>query len=196
MPPTSTFGYDLDGDVRAVEAMSSALVPYVYQDELYGLMPGNMPRLTVGSLLMRLHRLSLITDKLSPRQQQIVAESQQRMDAARKEWHVHFVAKIKREFKARVDAIEQFLNECTDNLRGCAENFPAAMEKRVMIEQMVQAYEALGEPIEDMQNRLTPLDNAIRRFAEPGPFRWDPRLETVYPAAQYWYLYNTVITKK
>lgn len=196
MPPTSTFGYDLDGDVRAVEAMSMALVPYVYQDELYGMMPGNMPRLTVGSLLMRLNRLNQITELLSPRQQQIVADSQKRLEAARKEWHVHYIAKIRREFKARVDAIEQFLNECTDNLRGCAENFPAAMEKRVMIEQMVQEAESLDESVEDMQNRLTPLDNAIHRFAEPGTFRWDKRLEHVYPADRYWYLYSTVITKK
>jgi hypothetical protein len=190
------FGYDLDGDVRAVEAMSNALVPYVYQDELYGMMPGNMPRLTIGSLLMRLNRLQQITDQLSPRQQQIVAESQQRLEAARKEWHVHYVGKIKREFKARGDAIEQFLNECTENLRGCAENFPAAMEKRVMIEQMMREADALGELTDDMKNRLVPLDNAIRRFAEPGDFRWDKRLENVYPKDPYWYLHSAVITKK
>jgi hypothetical protein len=190
------FGYDLDGDVRAVEAMSNALVPYVYQDELYGMLPGNAPRLTVGGLLMRLHRLQQLTALLSPRQQQIVADSQHRLEAARKEWHVHYVGKLKREFKARVDAIEQFLNECTDNLRACAENYPAAMEKRVMIEQMVREAADLDELSDDMKTRIVPLDNAIRRYVESSDFRWDKRLEQVYSPDQYWYLYSTVITKK
>src|SRR5579871_2702207 len=51
----SAIRYDLDRDVRTVEQMAARLTPYVYESELYGLMPGDLPKLTVGGLLMRLN---------------------------------------------------------------------------------------------------------------------------------------------
>jgi hypothetical protein len=194
--PRTIFGYDLDADVRAVESMAAALVPYVYQDELYGMQPGTLPRLTVGSLLMRLHRLPLITDLLTPRQQQVVTDALKRLAEVRQEWHVAYTGKIKREFKARADALDQFFNDCNDNPRGCADNYPASMEKRVMLERLYREAEALGELTEEMQNRLPIVDNAIGRFVEKATFCWDPRLERVYLPEAYWYLYRAVVPKQ
>src|SRR6202022_2614455 len=57
---TPTLGYDLDRDVRTLAAMAAGLKTYVYDSELYGLMPGDLPKLTVGGLLMRLRRLPAI----------------------------------------------------------------------------------------------------------------------------------------
>ncbi|MBX3065152.1 MAG: hypothetical protein U0528_07960 [Anaerolineae bacterium] len=189
---SSRLEYDLGNDVRALEAMANGLVPYVYEDELYGVMPGNLPRLTVGGLLMRLHRLSALKDQLSPAQRDIVEAAQKKVDDAREQWHVAYTGKIKREFKARVEAIEQYLTECVESVRGCAENYPSSMEKRVIVEQLFQEAVALDELSDDMKKRLPQLDNGIRRFAEPGEFRWDHRLEAVYPRDTYWFLYSTV----
>ena len=39
------------------QAVWQELVPYVYEDELYGRVGMNMPSLTLGVVLLRLHRL-------------------------------------------------------------------------------------------------------------------------------------------
>ncbi len=193
---TGRYDYDLSNDVRAVEAMANGLVPYVYEDELYGLMPSNLPRLTVGSLLMRLQRLQVLGDQLTETQRTVLAAALKKVDEVRQEWHVAFTGKIKREFKARVEALEQYLGECADNLRACADNFPSNMEKRVMIEHLYREAEQLGEMSDDLKSRLPALDGAIRRFAEPSDFRWDARLEPVYPRDDFWYLYSAVSSQK
>src|SRR5258707_14790510 len=46
--------FDIERDVKTVEAMASRLTPYVYENQLYGSMPGDLAKLTVGGLLMRL----------------------------------------------------------------------------------------------------------------------------------------------
>lgn len=194
--PQATFGYDLDNDVRAVEAMAASLVPYVYDDELYGMLPGTLPRLTVGSLLMRLHRLHVISDLLTPRQQGIVAEAQRLLDAARQAWHVAYTGKLKREFKARADALDQYFSECVENPRVAAEHYPSAMEKRVMIEHLYRDLEALNELPDSIKSRLPVIDNAIRRFVDVDTFRWDARLERVYSSDVYWFLYRHVVVTK
>jgi hypothetical protein len=189
----TTFGYDLNLDVRAVEVMANGLVPYVYQDDLYGLTSGNLPKLTLGGLLMRLHRLRQIYGLLTPEQQAVVVQAQAKLDETRTEWHVHVVGKLKREFKARIEAVEQFLNECSDNLRGCAENYLPQTEKRVIIEMLYRELDALNELSDDLIRRLTALDNGLRRFAdEKTQFRWDGRLASVYPPEQFWFLYRAV----
>jgi hypothetical protein len=194
--PQATFGYDLDNDVRAVEAMAASLVPYVYDDELYGMLPGTLPRLTVGSLLMRLHRLHVITDLLTARQQGIVVEAQRLLDEARQAWHVAYTGKLKREFKARADALDQYFSEGVENPRAAAEHYPSAMEKRVMIEHLYGELEALGELTDAIKSRLPMIDNAIRRFVETDAFRWDARLERAYPSDMYWFLYRRVVVNK
>lgn len=186
------YEYDLTSDLRALEAMSDGLVPYVYEDELYGVMPGNLPRLTVGGLLMRLHRLTAIKDQLNASQREIVEAAQKKVDEVREKWHVAYTGKIKREFKARAEALEQYLTECVESVRACAENFPSNMEKRVILEQLYQEAIALDELGDDMKKRLPQLDNGIRRFAEASDFRWDHRLESVYPRDTYWFLYSAV----
>src|SRR5258708_39740489 len=107
--------YDLERDLRAVEAMAARLVPYVYEGELYGLMPGDLPKLTVGGLLMRLHRLSPISDQLSSKQQESVSAAAKRLDDVRREWPVALENKVQREFQARLKAVDHFVNECTES---------------------------------------------------------------------------------
>src|SRR5260221_1821519 len=60
----SAIRYDLDRDVKTVEAMAARLKPYIYEEELYGQMPGDPPKLTMAGLLMRLHRLSPLSREL------------------------------------------------------------------------------------------------------------------------------------
>lgn len=190
---SQTFAFDLDRDVRTVEAMAARLKPYVYEDELYGMMPGNLPKLTLGGLLMRLNRLTAIRDLLSPAQSQSVDKARQQLDEIRKEWRVAYEGKIQREFQSRLTSVGQFLEECADSTRRSDDNYPSAMEKRVMAEVLKDEAVTLNIFDSDMETRLTGIDNGIHRYIHPSKFRWDLRLEPAYPRDKYWFLYSEII---
>jgi hypothetical protein len=181
--------YDLDRDVRTVEAMAARLKPYVYENELYGLMPGDLPKLTVGGLLMRIHRLSAIAGTLSPKQQEVLKTAQEQLKTVRREWTVAYEGKIGREFQARLTALNQFLNEFADNPRSASENYPSEAEKRAILEALTDEAASLNMLTSDMKNALGATDNKIRRYTQPSSLIWDERLRSAYPEDKYWFLY-------
>lgn len=184
------FAFDLNRDVRTVEAMAARLKPYIYEAELYGPMPGDLPKLTVGGLLMRLSRLSALPDLLSPSQRETVRVAQSQFEAVRKEWAVAYEGKIQRELKVRLSALYQFFNECADNLRGCSDDYPSMIEKRVMVELLQDEASALNSLPAVLKGGITALDNKNHRYFEAGKFIWDSRLEPAYPPQKYWFLYG------
>lgn len=117
------FEVDLDRDVRVIELMAANLTPYIYEAELYGMMPGDYPRLTVGGLLMRLHRLSALNKQLTLKQQITMNEAQHRLEEVRRKWAVAYEGKIQQEIKARMITLVQCLSECEESPALCVENF-------------------------------------------------------------------------
>jgi hypothetical protein len=177
--------YDLDHDLRAVEAMAERLVPYVYETELYGQMPGDMPRLTLGGLLMRLYRLSAISSLLTPEQQQRLRMAKESLEKTQTQWRVAYEGKIQQELPARIKSLEQFA-------RSCMEIYPSGIEKRVMAEVLKDEAERLAVLSPETRLALTNVDGKIRRNVKPGgSFIWDRRLELAYPRDKYWFLYVT-----
>jgi hypothetical protein len=189
-PSQPTYKFDLDRDVHTVEAMAARLTPYIYENELYGLMPGDLPRLTVGGLLMRLHRLTAISGLLSAPQQAILSAASQQLDQVRKDWAVAYEGKIAQELRARLRALDQFANECGENPRGCIDNYPSGIEKRVIVEALKDAATASNTLTPDLRVAITNIDEKMRRHVKPGStFLWDKRLEPAYPRDKYPFLY-------
>lgn len=183
------FNVDLDKDLRAVEAMAAQLTPYIYESELYGVMPGNLPRLTVGGLLMRFHRLEALRGALTERQRQILDTARHRYSEVRREWPTALDNKMIQELKARFTALSQLMAECEENRRLCRENYPSNMEKRVIIEALKDELEAHGKWTDEFNGALASLDNRIRRVAEKSEFHWDKHVEPAYPREKFWFLY-------
>jgi hypothetical protein len=186
------FGFDVDNEVRTVEAMASRLKPYVYEDELYGLMPGKLPRLTIGGLLMRLHRLYALNDTFNMHQKSAVEDARKKLNDVRNEWRVAYEKKVLRELGSRFGTLEQFLAECAENPRTCGENYPSSIEKRTIIELLLDEAEALGIMTDDLKNRKIVVDNKLHRYTQNSNFTWDSRLESAYPPDKFWYLYSKV----
>ncbi len=182
--------FDLDRDVRTVEAMAARLVPYVYEDEIYGQMPGDLPKLTFGGLLMRLHRLSVIANNLlSPQQQATLHKAQEELDKVRKEWPTAYEKKLARELRMRITAVEQFIAECGESVRACAENYPSGIEKRVIAEHLKSEAESRNALPTELKSALSSADAKLRRYVKAGEFIWDERLEPAYPQDKFWFLY-------
>lgn len=183
------FEVDLGRDVRAVEAMAENLKPYVYGEALYGALPGNLPRLTLGGLLMRFRRLEALVDRLTPAQREIVNTALKKLEATRAEWSVHYENKLKQELRSRLVNLNQFVKEAEEHPRTVAPDYPSAMEKRTIVEALKDEAEAINVMTEDLRTCMATIDNRIRRIAEPSDFIWDPAVESAYPREKYWFLY-------
>ena len=181
--------FDLSKDIRIVEAMAARLTPYIYENELYGPMPGDLPRLTVGGLLMRLHRLAAVADLLSPQQHDLLNAAQQQFDQVRKDWSVAYETKLSHELSARLTSLLQFIAECQDSPAHCGDLYPANAEKRAIVEALTDEAVARNIFTPALQAQLSGVDNKLRQFFSPGEFVWDARLKPAYPREKYWFLY-------
>ena len=171
--------------------MAGGLVPYVYEDELYGPLPGSLPRLTIGGLLMRLGRLEALSASLNDAQQQVVATAQAQVDKTRTEWAVAFEGKVTRELTARLRALGQLVTDCGD-IRLCNEVYPSEIEKRVMVAGLQAEAQAQHVLTTQVETQIANIDSRLKQFTKPGDFLWDARLQVAYPKAPFWYLYVTV----
>jgi hypothetical protein len=189
-PPTLAF--DLERDIRVLSAMASNLTPYLYEQEMYGYLGGDLPRLTLGGLLLRLYRLSRLDDILNTEQQNLVQDARINFEAECSKWAVHYEKKLHHELKSRAEALLRFLDECAENPSACAASYPSQAEKRIMIEHLrseAEEHDVLSEEL-DTEVRLT--DQRLRRLFEDGDFITDERLRSVYPRESFWWLYGYV----
>lgn len=189
---TPTLAFDLERDVRALGAMAANLTPYLYEKELYGYLSGDLPRLTVGGLLMRLYRLSRLTDQLSAEQQNIVQDAAINLEAEQAEWGVHYELKVQQELEARLNSLSRFLEECREGNSTCAANYPSEAEKRIMIEHLRREAAELEVLTPELETRLRQVDSQLRRLLTDGPFITDPLLQEVYPRDEFWWLYGYI----
>ncbi len=181
--------YDLARDVQTLAAMASNLTPYMYEEEVFGYLSGDLPRLTLGGVLLRLYRLSRMEAYLNDEQRTVVRDAQINFEAERARWAVHYEQKLQRELGMRLNALEQFLADCARELV-CGSEYPMQAEKRTMIAHLYD--EAAEHDIlsDEVSTRLNQLDATLQRLTQPGPFVYtDERLAAVYPQARFWWLY-------
>lgn len=187
-PPA--LSYDLEYDLRALEAMAANLTPYLYENEVFGTLPGDLPRLTLGGLLMRLYRLGRLD--LDPAQRQRVSVARAAFERDRDQWLTHYENKLRHELRARLDALHRYLAECASERHGCAAGYPTQAEKRTMIEHLRQALAERNQRADDSEARLAEIDRKLRRLIDAGDFVSDERLKSAYSPDEFWWLYASV----
>jgi hypothetical protein len=188
--------YSLDRDLREAEAMADGLIPYLHQDRLYGNVGsgglfggGTMPSLTIGALLMRLHRLSALSDNLTDAQREQLRRIAAKHDEARDEWRLHYTERLVQEAKSRLKAMDTFFEECNDNPRNCARNYLPETLRRTIVHEIDRALTALGAESADVDRAIRHADGKLRRYVAPSAFVWAKALEPAYPPAEYWWLH-------
>lgn len=184
--------YDLNHDVDTVQAMASRLVPFVYENEIFGYTPDDLPKLTIGGLRMRMHRLALLGNLLSDEQRERLATAQQQVDSVKQEWLVAYTNKTTDELVVRINEWDQFLSECNQNQDECREMYPAIAEKRVMAQVLANEARELNALTPDIEKRLNGIDLQLQGYFKAGSFVWDQRLQRAYPQDQYGFLYVTI----
>lgn len=189
--------YSLNRDLDEARAMVEGLDDYVQGDRLYGSVEGagmysadsTMPSLTIGGLLLRLHRLHKLEGQMSPEQKAILTIIETEHERVRKEWSVHYLQKLANEAGARLHSLEAFFAECEDDPEGCAGAYLPEAQRRTILQDIVDALSEYHMPDSGLDHSLKSHDVQLRRLTEPTDFIWDAKLQTVYPREKYWWLY-------
>jgi hypothetical protein len=191
----SEANYNIERDLSEAKALAEHLTPYVYESELYGSTggmfgSGSMPRLTIGALLLRLHRLHALEDQLSASQKTLLSQVDALNEAAYKEWTIHYTDKLVQEGNSRLKVIEHFFSECDEEPRLCAASYPAEASRRTIVEEILKALDARNAANGDLTANARKTDSKLRRYAPPSDqFIWAKALQPAYPRDDYWWLY-------
>jgi hypothetical protein len=186
--------YSIDRDLTEAKAIADHLIPYVYEDQLYGSISGmfasgSMPSLTIGGLLLRLHRLHALEDQLNADQKAKLAAVDAQNESARKEWSIHYNDKLVQEGNSRLKMIARYFSDCDDDPRTCANNYIPEANRRTIVEDIANALQRNGTPNNDLVNAAHRIDSKLRRYAQPSDFVWAAALQAAYPKEEYWWLY-------
>jgi hypothetical protein len=189
---TPTLAFNLERDLRVLSAMASSLTPYLYEDEMFGYLAGDLPKLTLGGLLLRLYRLSRLDDVLDADQQTLVQDARINFEAECSKWAAHYEKKLQHELLSRLKAFDYYLEECLEDPRSAAAGYPIQAEKRTMIEHLRAEAEEHAVISDEIENRLRLSDQRLRRLFRDGEFISDERLKQVYPREHFWWLYGHI----
>jgi hypothetical protein len=186
---------ELRYDLAVVQAMVAEMEPYLMSNTLYWqLSPARAivpaaPLLTIGGLVLRLHRLEGQVEALAPEQRARLAAAQESFHHTLSEWKAHAAARMARELDARLRSWSWFVEDCQAQRRSCISHYPTEAELRTLIELLLEQA-ARYEDVTDQRDRLDQLDARFQKWFEPGDFVWRPALVPVYPCERFWWLYG------
>ncbi|MBI5930243.1 MAG: hypothetical protein HY862_13105 [Chloroflexi bacterium] len=179
--------YDIEKNLRTLSAMVEALKPYLYEEALFGYLGDNMPKMTIGGLLLRLHQLDGLQAALDKKLQSQLLETHQTFDQLRYEWRTHYEKKLLQELKSRAETSLRYLQDAADAMG----DWGNQIEKRTMIADLIN--EANSQNIQvpaELKGLISEVDTYLRRYFKAGEFYWDERLANTYPKESYWWLYG------
>src|SRR5574341_1134108 len=187
--------YSVERDLQEAHRMVEALDPYVYQDQLYMPISGSglfspMPALTIGAALLRLRRLEALRDQLTPAQQSELDALESQNQKVWEEWHVHYERKLMEEAKSRLKLLTSYIEDCKEDARGCAGNYPAEALRRTIVQEIIIFVEQHGIHSAELDRSVARVDSGLRGIIRPDGFLWSPQLQPVYRADTFWWLYG------
>lgn len=171
----------IEKDKAYLEAGIPELREYLLSKELYWPISArgfDLPRLTIGSLLLAQARLEARGERIEA----LVAQ----VDGVRSKWQVAWETKAGREVQARLGLWQNYLGDYRQNPEQQADAYPYEVRNRVRIQLLMSEYDA--PPFE--QATMSHLDGVLRANLTAGDFIWEADLQSGFPREVYWYLYS------
>ncbi|MGJ3238146.1 MAG: hypothetical protein ACFE0Q_05515 [Anaerolineae bacterium] len=186
--------YKIQTDLTEAQAMVEGLADYVRGDQLFGHAGAGffskMPSLTIGALVMRLHRLSALRDQLSNKQQSKLDEAINNWQSTRREWRSHYEGKLLHEIESRLDSMQTFFKECADSQQSCHNNYRPEIQKRTIVQVLLDEMDELGIEDDEIHKIVKEADGKLRTYLRSDDFQWSDTLTKVYPQDTFWWLYQ------
>jgi hypothetical protein len=168
-------------DKAYLEAGIPELEAYLLSDELFWPITArgyNLPRLTVGGILLSIARLEARGESI----ESLTAQ----LDVVRSKWRVAWETKAGRGVQARMRLWGNYLSDYRHNPEGHADEYPHEVRYRVMLHLLLADLPAFLPE----QKELTQLDSLLRVNLISGDFIWDSDLQAGFPREVYWYLFG------
>jgi len=167
---------NLDQDKRFLEAGISVLPDYLLSKELFYPLGGDLPRLTVGNLLLAQLRRRSAGD---------IEAAEAPIESVRGKWRYAWNQKASREIHSRLGLWRNFLNDYRAFPGGNADRFTAEVRNRVILGLLFKETDQTSE-----RSQLVRMDSRLREGLLPGNFVWENQVEAGFPKPEYWYLYG------
>lgn len=181
--------YSIDFDLKEVGAMIEYLVPYIYEDELYGKISVDSARLTPGSILLRLRRLAALRGQMNDAQITEYDQLNAKNEAVRKEWAVAYGKKMVKETESRLRDLQTYIKECKEDPKLCANAYNPEALRRTIVAELIAAMPPDVDQ-SSIKSALSSVDSGLRRNIREAPFIWSPVLQPIYPQDSFWWLYG------
>lgn len=186
-------------DLAVVAAMAAQFESYILKGQVYRTVvvptpgdrrgAGERPvQSSGGDVLARLHKLAAQSESLSPEQRQALAVAKAQIDAATGRLPSHHQALLLREARARLNSLNWFLDDCSENRRECRVQYPFEIRNRQRIAEIGKALEA--HSADALATQLASVDQRLQGMLTRGEFVWEAKVAPVYPREEYWYLYG------
>ena len=186
-------------DLAVVAAMAAQFESYIMRGEVYrtvvvpvsvdGESSGERPvQSSGGDVLARLHKLAAQSDSLTPEQKQALGEAKAQIEKETDRLPSHYQALLLREARARLNSLNWFLDDCSENRRECRVQYPFEIRNRQRIAEIGKALDA--ESADALATQLAGVDQRIQGMLGRGNFVWEGSVAHVYPREEYWYLYG------
>ena len=179
-------------DLEIVEQMVAGMRDYLSSGSVYSKkIDYNLMYLTLGGYLMRQQRLTELDSTLDASQQVRLRNVAERFDLIRRTQLSAFEKKAGQELQARLGEWERALRELFDDGRPSMAYYRNDVEKRVMIQALIDTLEAESADIKpEVLGKLERLDGQLRARWRSGAFIWPAEFEAAYPVDDYWWLYG------
>lgn len=147
---------------------------YLLSDILYYPLLGNLPRLTIGGLLLAQKRLKAenLGTQLNPK-----------LATIKSTWYSAWTKKSTRELEARLRLWRNYLNDYQNAPAEYAADYKHEVHLRVMLA-------LLSAEVDQIPAEITILDQLLRTKFISDKFIWDESLKKQFPKDDFWFLYG------
>lgn len=182
----------LERDLLILEQMTAELPAYLKSDAPNWVMnKGDMPRLTTGGCLMRVHRLGAVRDRLTAEQQGRYDQAVAQVDQKLASQVVRFELRAHAELHARMSEWMGSLRNWAEAGAALRRHYADKVDTRVVITATIDRLSWPPYRLDPkIPEELQALDQHLRGCWEDGGFIWEMLWLPAYPRQEYWWLYG------
>lgn len=165
-------------DLQFLTESLPQLQAYLLSKELYWPLGGNLPRLTLGALLLALTRLEGSQPGAADR-------LRAQVDTVRVKWRSAWEQKVARETANRLRLWTQFLSDLLSAPEQNADAYPGEVRGRVILELLLREVPTAPE-----KTTLAEAEAPLKARWLPAAFLWETTFQTAFPETEFWFLYG------
>lgn len=177
----------LTSDFAAFRAFVPEFETYLKSATLFYNVGGNLPALSLGSLLHLRRALAARRDVMSQAQLEEYDRLESDASLLLNRWASNVEKKALKEISSRLNVWANSISELGDY-------YSSAVHQRVYLA-LLMPLVARDPEADKYRQRLTTLDALLRNKITTSEFVWEPALAEAYPRSEFWYLYGKPINK-